>query len=67
MPFVSQAPNDQRARQEIDQTLYNHDVASKRTAITNALFDDLGLDLNGFSADDFLSAPQVNELTPVVS
>ncbi len=59
-PFVAQALDDKAARQEIDNTLNNNNVASKRAAITNALFDNISLDLNDFKADDFLSAPQVN-------
>ncbi|MBO1348079.1 MAG: hypothetical protein EBE86_012100 [Hormoscilla sp. GUM202] len=63
IPFVAQPLNDKAARQEIDDTLKNNDVASKRTAITNALFDNIDLNLDDFKADDFLSAPQVNQLT----
>jgi hypothetical protein len=68
IPFVAQTYNDQEARKEINNkitsTLNKNDVASKRAAIANALFDDIALDLNGLKAEDFLSVPQVKELTP---
>ncbi len=66
-PFVAQAVKDLEARQEINTSLDNIIVVSKRTTISNALFDDLSLDLKGLNADDFLSAPQVKELTKTVT
>lgn len=65
-PFVTQALGDLKARQEIDDTLTNPDVARKRAAIHTALFDNSGLELAGLTAHDFFSAPHVRALTPTV-
>lgn len=62
-PFVPQAADNPTARrQTIHNTLYNNEVAGRRAAIASALLGDDSLNLANFSADDFLSAPQVNEL-----
>ena len=63
IPFTPQATDNPTARREtIHNTLYNNDVAGRRTAIASALLGDESLNLANLSADDFLSAPQVNEL-----
>ena len=58
-PFVAQALEDLAARQEINNTFKDSNVVNKRTAIANALFNDISLELNELNANDFLSAPQV--------
>jgi hypothetical protein len=62
IPFVPQGADDAARRETIHNTLYNNDVAGRRAAIASALLGDDRLNLANFSADDFLSAPQVNEL-----
>ncbi|MBC6481647.1 MAG: hypothetical protein GDA56_31725 [Hormoscilla sp. GM7CHS1pb] len=60
-PFTASLLDKPTARGKmIDNTIKNSNVASKRAAITNALFDNMSLDLHDFKADDFLRAPQVN-------
>ncbi|MBD2385023.1 DUF6603 domain-containing protein [Cylindrospermum sp. FACHB-282] len=61
IPFIPQGADNPTARREtIRNTLYNNDIAGKRAAIARAFLGDESLNLANFSADDFLSAPQVN-------